>query len=64
MRIATYYKPSPANTPDEIIEVDDDIAKEFITNVAKMIRADNRRHKLEDRIAEVDQDNSFIRWLS
>lgn len=64
MRIATYYSPSTIDTPDEIIEVDDDIAKEFITGTAKMIRAANRRHKLKDRIAEVDQNNSFIRWLS
>lgn len=62
MRIGTYY--GDAAEPAEIIEVDADIAKEFISTVARDMRRDNKRHKLTDRIAEIDADGAFVRWLS
>lgn len=64
MNIGTYYGGTITDEPDEVIEVDADIAREFIANIAKMLRRDNKRHKLSDRIAEVSDDGAFIRWLS
>lgn len=64
MRIATYYNGTNTTAPDEILEVDDDVAQEFIAGFRAMLRRDNRRHGLTDRIAEIDQDGTFVRWLS
>lgn len=68
MRIATYYAgtqgAAPESAPDEILDVDDDIAREFITGSRAMLRRDNRRHGLTDRIAEIDASGAFVRWLS
>lgn len=64
MRIATYYGGDLANAPDEIIEVDNDIADQFLAGIRKDIKRDNKRHGLTDRLAEIDAEGEFIRWIS